>query len=182
MITIDNIATKEEVLKNLQDRLNRNLDRKICYTRLAQVLTKYDGKRITKLIEKELQRVMPPSWDVYFTRDLPFLKITLRKRYGSKEVFKEVVTVHHDAWGQNFSLERFLECDNRTAYVTSEVMRLQTLIKNLDVEYEVMKSALNRVLHAHAQFVNDASPVHHLAEFFDEGVHDYIREMHLLYK
>lgn len=170
------IATIEEVRDSLQKALNREADRKIIYTRLALLLEKYDGKKIRKAIEKDAQKVMPPSWDVWYIDEHPYRKLCFRLRYGSREVFKEIVTVHCEHYGELFNHRRYMDADSRTAHITAEIMRLKSLLAQLDEMYPVLRSILGQFILAHEQFAENASQYRELIYHFDAGTADYMRE------
>lgn len=177
MIQLDTIATKDEVRADLQKALDRAADRKIIYTRLAQVLEKYDGKKIRKNIEKDIQKVMPPSWDVWYVFDEPvYRKLVFRLRYGSKEVFKEVVTVHCEHYGETYSHRRFMDSDNRTAHCVAEIVRLKALLADLDEQYDAIYAALEVFTAAHAEFRDALNERRDYVYHFDAGAADYMRE------
>lgn len=134
---------KEEVLASLEAELQRQKDMRQAYAIVSQILEKYNGKRITKAIEKKLQDRFGEKYRINYYRDEPYeQRVWVRKMHGSKAIFELKVILHHESFGREFSMKRYLDNDNHLPYVIKNIHEIQQTIEQLDTTYPLFERAL----------------------------------------
>lgn len=102
---------KELVMKNIQQELKKQQERKRIYAVVTQVLEEWDGKKLTKRVADNVAARLP-EYNVSYYHDKPYWKkltIVERVRFVNREQYREDITLHHDSHGEKFSWTDFLD-------------------------------------------------------------------------
>jgi hypothetical protein len=173
--SIDEVASREEVLKNIQDSLALARERKMVYQIVGQVLETYEGKKITKSIDKVLERALPGYLISYFKDEPYYKKVTIRRRHGgNKEVFSETMLLHSEHYGENFSIARYLDGEHHVSHLIGQIMEYQALIENFDAAYETMIAGMDEFITAHQKFTATMKPLTSFWHHLNDDAKDYI--------
>jgi hypothetical protein len=176
MIKVEDITSVVDVRANLQKCLDHELERKKVHTLVRLTLEQYEGKKLTKGIEKSLCNILPGYLVTYFV-EMYHKKVTIRRRHGGNtEVFSETILVHSDHYGERFTMARFLDNDATTSYITARIIELQAMIAKLDETYPALVQKLTDFIAVQQQFRAEMKEFHALAHFMSDSEHDYIRE------
>jgi hypothetical protein len=176
VIQIEDITSKDEMLKRLKQSLEHEQERKKVHTLVRMMLEQCEGKKITKAIEKKIGIVLPGYLVSYFV-ECYHKKVTIRRRHGGNtEVFSETIMVHSDHFGDLFSMSRFLDNDGKLSAIFARIMELQQMIDSLDETYPAMVNRLIEFITVQQRFREEMSAFHSLAHFMSDSEHEFIRD------
>lgn len=102
-------------------------ERKVIRTIVKQALEKWDGKKLTSRIEKEVQERLGDRYEVRYWHDKPFWrKLNIDKK--NMRGFREEIVIHHDSQGEKFSFIRFLDGGDHVAASLANIAQYESTL------------------------------------------------------